>query len=139
MKNPANNKNRNRNPMMQNALRLCERMASSVIEFRLIVRLPVLVEEFTHPHRALRHVDQVRIILDIDPELLDHAWLSLHRVILAAVDEASRNFVEGLDRDGWVQVLELALEIDDPAGSSNVVRLGDYQRSARDGSVRDRE
>jgi hypothetical protein len=117
---------RKSNPLLQNVLRLCSRMSSAAIEFRLIVRLPVLVEEFGEAYRALRHIDQVRILLDIDDELIDHAYMELHRIVPAAVDEAAKAFVAGLDKDGWKQVLLVALEVPDYP-SENVVSLEAYR------------
>ena len=75
---------------------------------------------------------QVRILLDIDLELIDHARPVLHRVILAAVDEAARTFVQGLDRDGWREVLRVALEVDDPP--ENIVNL-DARRRRESSSI----
>ena len=80
--------------MMARALALCERMSTAAVEMRLITRLPVLVAEYGDAHRALREPDQVRTMLEIDQELLDHARPALHRAVLAAVDEAARTFVE---------------------------------------------
>ena len=50
-------------------------------------------------------------MLDIDDELIDHARAALHRIVLAAIDEVARTFVEGLDRDGWREVLLAAPEV----------------------------
>src|SRR5262249_29923762 len=94
--------------MLRNALRLCERMATTAIEMRLITRLPVLVKEYGQaPYacaRALRELAEVRALLEIDPELLLHAEFMLPRAVLAAVDEVANTFVEDLDKDGWREV-----------------------------------
>ena len=109
--NPADDKNRIGSTMMRNALKLCGRMATAAVEMRLITRLPVLVGEYGEAHRALREPDRVRALLDIDDELIDHARAALHRIVLAAIDEVARTFVEGLDRDGWREVLLAAPEV----------------------------
>jgi hypothetical protein len=66
-------------------------------------------------------------LLEIDDELVLHARPSLHRVISAAVDEAARTFVVGLDRGGWREVLLVALEVDDPP--ENIVNLDAWRRA----------
>jgi hypothetical protein len=113
--------------LLVNAMKLCERMSATAIEMKMIMRLPHLVEEFGVAYRALREPDQVRALLDIDPELIEHAQPSLHRVVLAAIDAAAEMFVERLDKAGWEQVLLLALEVDDPP--ENVIPLEAWRRT----------
>jgi hypothetical protein len=127
---PSITKQRN-DTMMARALKLCERMAASAIEMKITVSLPRLVQEYDGPYgfaRALREPDQVRLLLDIDDELLLHARPSLHRVVLAAVDEAATVFVEDLDRHGWREVLLVALEVDDPP--ENLIDLDAYRSAS---------
>jgi hypothetical protein len=121
----ADKKHKSGNTMLQNALKLCAKMSAASVEFRLITRLPTLVAEYEHPHRALRELEQVRALLDVDPELIDHAYMQLPHVIPAAIDEAAKTFVEGLDRDGWTQVLLAALEVPDYP-SENVIDMSKW-------------
>ena len=117
--------------LMARALALCQRMAAASVEMRLVTRLPVLVEEFGQPHRALMRPDEVRALLEIDDELIEHARPSLHRAILAAVDETARTFVPNLDRHGWRTVLLAALEVDEPS-ATNVVLLSAWRSGGID-------
>ena len=79
--------------MMRNAMALCQRMAVAAIEMRIITRLPALVAEYGDAYRALLRPEEVRILLEIDAELLEHARPGLHRAILAGVDETAWTFV----------------------------------------------